>query len=155
MKRRNRGTTVADETARRVVGIMVLLDQRPEPLGSRRRICAGRQTDTFVLPPQTVQCSQRDQEPWTCTPRAEAKTPESPDIKVREEMGPGTVKVRDEKIAGREARTFSFPTGSEIGEMCLRSNGVVARMVAGSGRFDLIDYSRSVPDDAFSVPAGR
>lgn len=110
-------------------------------------------TATFQLPPQTFQCSQVGDNPWSCKPPSDAKAITPPEAEIREELGRGAIKARDESIAGVPVRCFTFPAGGDLSETCLMKDGALARMTTASSRFDLVAFSSAVTDDAFVLPA--
>jgi len=108
---------------------------------------------TFQLPPQTFQCNQIGDNPWSCKPPSDAKPITPPEDEIREELGRGAIKARDESMGGAPVRCFTFPSGGELTETCLMRDGAVARMTTASSRFDLVAFSRVVADDVFLLPA--
>ena len=114
---------------------------------------ARSRTATFLLPPQAVECSQVGEKPWSCKPPTEAPSPEPPEVQVRKTLAFAAITARDERIAGLPVRCFTYPAAADIDETCLLRDGVLARMVTSSSRFDLIALSANVPDEVFALPA--
>ena len=110
-------------------------------------------SDTFQLPPNTVHCTQVADRPWSCEPPAETKPSDAPEVTIRAELARGSIKARDDTIGGVPVRCFTFPAGGELTETCLMGDGVAARLVTPSSRFELAAFTSDVPDDAFVVPA--
>jgi hypothetical protein len=109
-------------------------------------------SDTFQVPPNVVSCTQVGDSPWTCKPPTEVKPADPPEVKVKQELARGAITARDDTVAGVPARCFTFPAGGDVSETCLMSDGVVARMVTTSSRFELAAFSGAVPDEAFTAP---
>ena len=110
-------------------------------------------TATFLLPPQTVECSQTGDAAWTCKPPKQAQPPEAPEVQVQKVLAAGPITARDDKVAGLPVRCFTYPPSEDIDETCLLPDGVLARMITSSSRFDLIAMTPTVPDEVFAVPA--
>ncbi len=108
---------------------------------------------TFQVPPNTVQCSQVGDRPWSCQPPAASKPSESPAAQIKAELGRGDIKARDDSIGGVAVRCFTFPAGGDLTETCLMQDGAIARMATASSHFELVAFSRTVPDEVFSLPA--
>jgi hypothetical protein len=109
-------------------------------------------SDTFQLPPRSVECTQAGDGPWACKPPSYATPGAAPEVKIEEALGRGAIDVRDETIGGLPTRCFTFPAGGDLSETCLMNDGVVARIVTPSSRFDLVALSGVVSDDDFTVP---
>jgi hypothetical protein len=62
------------------------------------------------------------------------------------------VTVRDETINGRDVRCFSVESAS-AGELCATNDGILVRISAAEGSFELVDAEDDVDDDVFEPPA--
>jgi hypothetical protein len=113
-----------------------------------------------------VACSRTGTMPWSCAPKPGLKLADVGVVpaEVVASLSKLSVSVGDDRIAGQAVRCFTVtdPTVTTTtagaittGELCLTSDGVPLRLVAGSTHIEAVSFSRiRPPDSVFKPPAG-
>lgn len=111
-------------------------------------------TAAFHLESGDVTCRQEGTAKWRCVPVQGAMNgPEEFTRLASDELAGRTVSVRDATVAGRKARCFTIVGEGQSSEMCLSGEGIALSVSSGTGRLELFELSRSVPDGVFRPPA--
>lgn len=127
----------------------------------------ARRTAQIITTSGPVGCSQTGTGPWACGPKPGLKIGDVDIVStgILAQLSAVRVVARDDNVAGVPARCFtvSSPEGTppstgpgavESAEVCVTTDGVPARVVAGTTRLDLVSLDRIRPPDAvFQPPA--
>lgn len=106
------------------------------------------------LEDRIVFCQQPPRGQYTCglVPEAQATAFDAIRANLVAEIRGQQIKVHDANIGGRDVRCFTVETGT-AGELCATPEGVLVRITAQEGSFELIDLETDVDDAVFTPPA--
>jgi hypothetical protein len=114
-----------------------------------------RRSRTLTAPSGNVSCQEQGGGPWSCKNEPGRVSGGIGDIlsgAVVARVSTLPLVARDDRIAGEPVRCFTV-TGQPV-ELCLTTDGVLARLVAESTRLELTSLERRTPgDDVFVPPA--
>ena len=117
---------------------------------------ATKRTMTVVTATGRIGCTQEGTGPWSCAPQPGRGGGALTDIlsaTIVAQLGSLEVEGRDDQVAGHDVRCFTL-TGSQgpPAEMCLTTDGILARVVAGDTRLEMTELDRAAPPDSAFVP---
>ena len=115
-----------------------------------------RRTLTVVTVTGRVECTQEGSGPWSCSPQSGRGGGALTDVvsaSLVSQIRAFQVEARDERVAGQQARCFTLSGGpGPPAEMCLTTEGILARVGAGDTRLEMTTLDRSRPPDSAFVP---
>ena len=117
-----------------------------------------RRTTTVVTATGRIGCTQEGTGPWSCSPQPGRGSGALTDIlsaSIVSQLGAFKVEERGEQVGGQDSRCFTLSgaQGTQA-EMCLTTDGILARVTGGDTRLELTQLDRAPPpDSAFRPPA--
>lgn len=110
-------------------------------------------TAGFLLDGESIACSRRDDEDWTCSSSSTEASPDGLFGTVVDQLSGAAVEASDDEVDGREVRCFRFDAADGTGEMCVTADGIPVRAVVGDSGLELVDTDDDVDDSVFDPPA--
>jgi hypothetical protein len=103
---------------------------------------------------QVVLCQQPPNGKYTCgeVPETQQTAFESLRTNLLAGLAEQKVTVRDAEVGGRDVRCFTVEAAN-TSELCITSDGVLARITAPQGSFELLEAENTVDDSVFEPPA--
>jgi hypothetical protein len=117
---------------------------------------AVKRTTTVLTATGRVGCTQEGSGPWSCSPQPGRGGGALTDIlsaTIVSQMGALKAEASDQQVAGQDVRCFTL-SGAEgpSAEMCLTTDGILARVGAGDTRLEMTALDRGAPPDSAFVP---
>lgn len=118
-----------------------------------------KRTATVVMATGRVGCTQDGTGPWSCSRQPGRGSGALTDVltaSLVSQISAFKVEGRDDQVGGQAVRCFTF-SGSQgpPAEMCLTTEGILARLVAGDTRLELMALNREAPPDSAFVPPAQ
>ena len=115
---------------------------------------AGGKIAMLDLTDRVILCQQPPGGDYSCglVSEEEATAFDSLRTNLVADLAEQEVEVTDETIDGRDVRCFRVAAAA-AGEICVTDDGVLARISAPEGSFELIEFDTEVDDDVFTPPA--